>query len=127
MVPDVSSRASRLKEGMGIRKGAWTAGPLLGAAALHHYRTRSVGEQRGTTVQTVGPRRSEGRTFAQLRARTVHERSQLPKLMACGLPLVRAAALGRRSRPNGRPLQQLGHKQPRKATSGEQSRAGLRR
>lgn len=80
MAPDASSRASRMKER--IRKGAWTTGHLPVAPALHHYRTRSIGEQQGTKVKTVEPRSSEGCTFAQLSARTAAEGSQLPKLMA---------------------------------------------
>lgn len=86
MVPDASSRASRTD--LGRERGH---DHLLDAAALHHYRTRSSGDRRGTTVKTVEPRRGADCTFAQISARTVRNCSQLPKLMAPGR---NAAALG---------------------------------
>lgn len=46
--------------------------------------------------------------FAQVRVPAAPKCTQLPKLMACGLLLVRAAALWRPSRPSGRPVQQSG-------------------
>lgn len=47
----------------------------------HHKRTRSCGEQRGTTGKAVPPDDASTRPFPQVSARNSSKRPQLPKLM----------------------------------------------
>ncbi|GHJ03161.1 hypothetical protein TPA0906_50260 [Streptomyces olivaceus] len=54
---------------MGLRKGAWTTGLLLDAAALHHYRTRSSREQRRITVKAAEADEAAPMPFPQFSGR----------------------------------------------------------
>ena len=60
--------------------GTCTTDRLLDTAALHHYRTRSSGEQRGTTVTTAAPSEAASRPFEQVSAYNGRRYPQLPKL-----------------------------------------------
>jgi hypothetical protein len=59
----------------------WPADRLLDAAAPHHHRTRSSGEQRGITVKADGTCEVQGQPSMQVSARFSLECPQLPKLM----------------------------------------------
>ncbi len=92
--------------------------PTVGAS-LHHYRTRSSGEQRGTTVNTTELDEAVPESFAQVSAQTAPKCPQLPKLMtstcarvdqaatACAFPAgksrdtVPRASRGRRGKQHG--------------------------
>lgn len=68
MVPDASSRASRTREE--VREGnVESADHLLDGAAPHHYRTRSSGKQRGTTVKANSTCESAGQPSTEVSAR----------------------------------------------------------
>jgi hypothetical protein len=68
MVPDASSRASLTGEE--ARKERDRLITLLDATALHHYRARSIGEQREITVKAALPDNATPRPFVQVSAQT---------------------------------------------------------
>lgn len=58
----------------------------------HHNRTRSSGEQRGTTVKAGATDEVQAQPFDQVSAQSTHKCPQLPKLMSGDEPGIATAA-----------------------------------